>query len=131
MPLVQRLCSYISGGLLYLVLFPVYTNVLGIYAVCHTSEECWGLAVTTPPHVRTLVQSVLSVRKNLFLVLFIVLNLIFGVTWEQLDTTSGYTARPVFLSLYYVGMLVPVLPICVLQFVFRMCKRCKRVPSAL
>lgn len=122
----RELGHYLYGGLLYLVLFPIYTNVLGIYAVCNTSEDCWGLAVTTSSQNRTMVQSVLSVRKNIFLVLFIVLNLIFGVLWEQLDINgeSGNSqAKKAFLYLYYVGMLVLVLPVCGLQFIFRACKK--------
>lgn len=121
----RELGHYLYGGLLYLVLFPVYTNVLGIYAVCNTSEDCWGLAVTTSSQNRTAVQSVLSVRKNLFLVLFIVLNLIFGVLWEYLDMSDDSTAKKVFLYMYYGMLLVLVLPVCGLQFLFRACK-CER-----
>jgi hypothetical protein len=121
----RDLCNYIFGGILYLILFPVYTNVLGIYAICNTSEDCWGLSVNTDPQKRIQVQSVLSVRKNLFLVLFIVLNLIFGVLWEQLDITGSgdSTGKRVFLYLYYIGMLVLVLPVFGLQCLFRMIKR--------
>lgn len=121
----RDLCNYIFGGMLYLILFPVYTNVLGIYAICNTSEDCWGLSVNTDPQKRIQVQSVLSVRKNLFLVLFIVLNLIFGVLWEQLDITGSgdSTGKKVFLYLYYIGMLVLVLPVFGLQCLFRMIKR--------
>ena len=118
---VCRFLHYILCAIIYLVLFPVYTNLIGICAVCNTSEECWGLSITTSSTRRAAVQSVLSVHKNLFLVLFIVLNLLFGVTWEYQDAeeSKDTEVRKVFLYMYYGCVFVLVLPVCILQALFR------------
>ena len=82
-------CKIAINSIPYILMIPVYINILMVFSISRTDDITWGTRHITGNEVDT--QTVeYQLKKVFYMFFFVICNIFFGLLFEQFDRDSNF-----------------------------------------
>lgn len=93
----------------YVLMMPVYVNILSVYAICKTDDLTWGTRRTSSEFSPDTLSLHFARLKSLYLLIYLLLNVVFAGLFEALDRNGLSEYLEILYGVSFCVLLCPVL----------------------
>ena len=93
----------------YVLMMPVYVNILSVYAICNTDDLTWGTRRTSSEFSPDSLSFHFARLKSMYLLIFLLFNVVFSGVFEALDSNGLSKYLEILYGVSFCVLLCPVL----------------------